>query len=270
MSNSIDDQPALTSPPCSLWLGAELMGSVVPRAQLAPTDRDRMYELLSAYFDGTERDRFEDDLAEKDAVVLLRDSITSEIQGFSTFQRMEIDIDSRDIVAFYSGDTIVAKEYWGETILSRLWSQTIFAEADLIRADRPSAEVFWFLICSGYKTYRFLPVFFRESYPCLSCSTPCEIKRILDALGNAKFGNQYDAQSGIVRFAQATPLRQGVAEVTERRLNDPMVAFFNSVNPGHACGDELACITRVSRDNVTRAGARMLVVQNSPERFERE
>jgi hypothetical protein len=40
-----------------------------------------------------------------------------------------------------------------------------------------------------------------------------------------------------------------------------MVAFFDSRNPGHARGDELACITGVSRSNVTRAGARMLVVQ---------
>jgi len=221
-----------------------------------------MYALLSAYFDRTERCRFEEDLAEKEAVVVLRDVNAGQIQGFSTFQRMQINADSRDIVAFYSGDTIVAKEYWGETILSRLWSQTVFAEADVIRAERPATEVFWFLICSGYKTYRFLPVFFREFYPCPSCSTPCEIKRILDTLGRAKFADQYNAKSGIVRFAQPTPLRQGVAEVTERRLNDPMIAFFKSLNPGHADGDELACITRVSRSNVTRAGARMLVVQN--------
>ena len=265
MSNLIDDRPALTSPPSSLSLGGDLVGSVVPRARLTPADRDRMYALLSAYFDGTQRNRFEDDLAEKESVVVLRDSNHGQIQGFSTFQRLEISVDSRDIVAFYSGDTIVAKEYWGETILSRLWSQTVFAEADLTRAERPATEVFWFLICSGYKTYRFLPVFFREFYPCPSSATPVEIKHILDALGNAKFASQYDADSGIVRFAQATPLRHGVAAVTEQRLNDPMLAFFNNKNPGHARGDELACITRVSRSNVTRAGARMLAVQASPE-----
>jgi len=265
MSNLIDGQLTLTSPPSSLSLGGGLVGSVVPRVRLTAADRDRMYSLLSEYFDGTHRSRFEDDLAEKESVVVLRDSNDGQIQGFSTFQRMEIVVDSHDIVAFYSGDTIVAKEYWGETILSRLWSQTVFAEADLIRAERPATEVFWFLICSGYKTYRFLPVFFREFYPCPSCATPNEVKRILDALGEVKFGAQYDADSGIVRFAQATPLRQGVAAVTEQRLNDPMVAFFNSRNPGHARGDELACITRVSRSNVTRAGARMLTVQASPE-----
>jgi hypothetical protein len=246
-------------------MGGRLAGSLVPRAQLTVADRDRMYELLSTYFDFTVRKRFEEDLEEKESVVVLRDSADGQIQGFSTIARMEIIVDSRNIVAFFSGDTIVARDYWGETILSRLWSQTVFAEGDLIRAERPSTEVFWFLICSGYKTYRFLPVFFREFYPCPTSATPPDIKRILDALGSAKFGPQYRADAGIVRFAHPTPLRAGVAEVTDRRMNDPMVAFFNAVNPGHARGDELACITAVSRTNVTRAGARMLVVQNSVE-----
>jgi hypothetical protein len=265
MSNSTDGQLTLTSPPSSLSMGGKLAGSVVPRAQLRVADRNRMYELLSTYFESTVRSRFEDDLAEKESAVVLRDSTNGMIQGFSTIARMEITVDSRNIVAFFSGDTIVAKEYWGETILSRLWSQTVFAEGDLIRAERPSTEVFWFLICSGYKTYRFLPVFFREFYPCPTSPTPDNFKRILGALGSARFGDEYDADAGIVRFTHATPLREGIAEITDRRLSDPMVAFFNSVNPGHARGDELACITAISRTNVTRAGARMLVVKSQCE-----
>ena len=31
--------------------------------------------------------------------------------------------------------------------------------------ERPGAELYWFLIAKGYKTYRFLPVFFRSSIP---------------------------------------------------------------------------------------------------------
>ncbi len=262
MSNLIDGQPTSTSPPSSQSCAGRLVGSVVPCENLAVADRNRMYALLCAYFEATRRSQFEKDLAEKESTVVLRDANDGQIQGFSTIARMEITVDSREIVAFFSGDTIVAKEYWGETILSRLWSQTVFAEADLIVADRPSVQVYWFLICSGYKTYRFLPVFFREFYPCPSRNSPSDLKRILDALGQARFGNEYDLESGIVRFAHAVPLRPGIAEITDRRLGDPMVAFFHSVNPGHAQGDELACITRISRSNVTRAGQRMLASQN--------
>jgi len=263
MNNLIDASSTLTLQPSSGVGNGRLEGWVVPRASLTNADRDRTYELLSTYFDKTERSIFEDDLAEKELIILLREIRSGEIQGFSTLMRVEINVDSQDIVAFFSGDTIVAKEYWGETVLSRLWGQIVFAEADLIAAERPSTQVFWFLISSGYKTYRFLPVFFREFFPCPSLSTPRHIQRILDVLGKTRFGSEYDAASGIVRFRHAAPLRQGVADISEQRLNDPMVAFFNSKNPGHARGDELACIARISRANVTRAGERMLAAQNS-------
>jgi hypothetical protein len=37
-----------------------------------------------------------------------------------------------------------------------------------------------------------------------------------------------------------------------------MVSFFAEKNPGHVKGDELACITEISRSNLTRAGERMV------------
>jgi hypothetical protein len=252
MNNSMTALPTWTSPRFD-----RLVGSLAPSSATTRGERDQMYSLLAAYFSGTRRGQFDADLAEKEAVILLRDS-GGQIQGFSTFMRIAARIDGRDLVAFYSGDTIVAREYWGETMLSQLWSRTVLAEADRIVAERPSTRVYWFLICSGYKTWRFLPVFFREYYPNPSTPTPPGVKRILDTLGRRKFGDQYLADSGIVRFRRATPLRRGIADVTEQRLRDPRVAFFSSMNPGHANGDELACLTEISRSNLTPAGERMV------------
>jgi hypothetical protein len=257
MNNLMDVLPTLKSLPCESLSGNGLSGSVVPRADLTACDRNRMYKLLATYFDGTTRDRFESDLEEKEAVVLLRD-MRGRIEGFSTYMRIELSIDGQDIVAFFSGDTIVARQYWGETILSRLWSQTVFAEAGCIEAERPNAQVYWFLICSGYKTFRFLPVFFREFYPHPIAAIPADVRLILNSLGQRKFGAYYDPASGIVRLPHATPLRNGVASVTDHRLRDPLVAFFTAINPNHGEGDELACLTRICRTNLTRAGERMV------------
>jgi hypothetical protein len=253
----MDVLPTLKSPLCESLSGKGLTGSVVPRESLTTVDRDRMYDLLSTYFAGTMRDRFESDLQEKESVVLLRDA-RGWIQGFSTYMRIETPIDGQDIVAFFSGDTIVAREYWGETILSRLWSQTVFTEADRIVAERPAAQVYWFLICSGYKTFRFLPLFFREFYPHPAAATPPDISTILHSLGHRKFGPHYDPTCGIVRLPHATPLRHGVADLTVHRLRDPLVAFFTAMNPRHTEGEELACLTRISRTNLTRAGERLV------------
>ena len=120
-------------------------------------------------------------------------------------------------------------------------------------------EVYWFLISSGYKTYRFLPVFFRDFYPTYQSPTPTRLQRVLDSLAIQKFGTGYDRASGIVRLDHATPLRPAIAEVDSRRLRDPHVAFFETSNPAWNRGDELACITRIHPDNLTPAGRRMLL-----------
>ena len=226
---------------------------VVPVAALSAREREQMFLLLTDYFEGVTRERFESDLAEKDSAVLLRDKAGT-IKGFTTIMRLRAVVDHEPVVAFFSGDTIVARDCWGESELPRLWSRHVFAW----RAQMPERRVYWFLISSGYKTYRFLSVFFREFYPTFRSPTSTFEQRALDALARQKFTDEY--AQGVVRFAQPTPLRAGVAAVTAERLRDPHVAFYTRANPGHADGDELACLCPLEHSNLTPAGRRMVGV----------
>jgi hypothetical protein len=250
------DRRTSTLPVCDR--GRRLDGAVVPVAALSACERDQMYALLDSYFRGIERARFDADLREKQAIILLRDADEARIRGFSTLMRLEAFVDGRDVAAFFSGDTIIDRQYWGETILSRLWARTVFAAADRIVSERPDTPVYWFLICSGYKTWKFLPLFFREFYPAVDRPTPPGVQRLLDTLAARKFGPEYLPHLGIVRFRRPTPLRAGIAEITRERLRDPQVAFFTRMNPGHRAGDELACLAELTRANLTRAALRML------------
>ncbi len=232
-----------------------LTGQVRQPPELTSTERAEMYALLADYFVNVTRPHFETDLAEKEWVILLTDTATGQVQGFSTLMRLQITMDNQPIVAFFSGDTIIHRDYWSEVELPRLWGRHVFSLAETLCGQ---ARVYWFLISSGYKTYRFLPVFFREFYPTYLRPTPPRVKRILDALACLKFPSEYDAGQGIIRFAQAAPLRPGVAEITERRLKDPHVAFFVAANPGHAQGDQLPCLVELTQTNLTPAGRRMM------------
>ena len=231
-----------------------LVGRVVAPSALAAPQIDAMYALLAAYFDNVNRAQFQRDLCEKDWVVLLCDGASGAVQGFSTLMQLHVTVDARPIVALFSGDTIIDRAYWGEAELPRIWGKHVFDLADIL-APTP---VYWFLISSGYKTYRFLSVFFREFYPSYCHATPPHIQHILDTLGTAKFPDEYDPAAGVIRFRQASPLRAGVAAVTPRRLKDPHVAFFAARNPGHAHGEQLACLVEINRVNITPAGQRML------------
>lgn len=233
---------------------SRLTGCINRTQEINVTQCQQLHNLLAQYFHNVTTTQFEQDLAEKEWVVLLTDSATGQIQGFSTLMRLEAIVDNQSIVAFFSGDTIIHRNYWGETELPRLWGRHVFDLAATIL----NKKVYWFLISSGYKTYRFLPVFFREFYPTYRCPTPPPVKKIIDALAELKFPLEYDSHRGIIRLSQATPLQSNVAEITKRRLKDPHVAYFLQANPGHIQGDELACLTEITPGNLTRAGRRML------------
>jgi hypothetical protein len=233
-----------------------LTGRVKPVRDLGNEERSAMLQLMATYYTKVTPQSFQDDLAEKEWVILLHDH-DGGLQGFSTLMRLDEDVDGETVTAFFSGDTVISRPFWGETALPRLWGRLVFALAEEI-VDR---KVFWFLICSGYKTYRFLPVFFNTFYPHHSQVCPGYVRRIMDRLARRKFPGEYDATQGVVRLHRATPLKEGVADVTEERLKNPHVAFFQTVNPGHVRGDELVCLTEVKPDNLTPAGRRMLGLQ---------
>jgi hypothetical protein len=215
---------------------------VVARAELTRSDRDAMFALYTSYFDTSDRLTFERDLAEKEWVILLRGE-DGGVEGFSTLMRMTVG----EATVFFSGDTIVARHRWGAFDLPRIWSRYVFTMA--------GPNVYWFLISSGYRTYRYLPLFFREFYPRADGGAP--LKPLLDTIAAAKFGDAYDPDSGVVRLATPAPLRDGVSD-PELRMHNPDVRFFVTRNPGHANGDELACLVPIDVANLTSAGLRMI------------
>lgn len=248
-----DASPTLKSLRSEASVG-RLTGEVARVAALTPVQTESLYSLLATYFDGLSRERFAADLAEKEWVILLHERDSDRIRGFSTLMRLESMAGGERVVAYFSGDTIIHADFRGDSELPRVWARHTFALA----AQEEGARVYWYLISSGYKTYRYLPVFYRRFWPRPEEPTPPSVKAVLDHLGELKFPGEYDPATGVVRFARATPLRPGEAEITEARRRDAYVAFFEQANPGHARGDELACLTELTHENVTPAGRRML------------
>lgn len=233
----------------------KLVARVVAAAEVTPVQRDRMFDLMDRHYLNVRRDTFEADLAEKDWVIQLFDSAGAGLCGFSTQVLLNVGVAGRCVRALFSGDTIVDRDHWGDSALASAWGRFALS----IINSLPSAELYWFLISKGYKTYRFLPLFFREFYPRHDVPTPGAARAVLDALAQGRYPDCYDAASGVVRAAPGKDrLREGVADLTPGRLLDPHVRFFAERNPGHARGDELCCLAPLTRANFTRAAYRVI------------
>ncbi len=234
-------------------MSPSLTSNAIPISDLSATDIRSMFRVFSENFDGATMEIFERDLSSKNWVILLSGAETKELEGFSTLALYETEFNGKPISVVYSGDTIIRREYWGTPELPKSWIHTVLEKsANMVQ------PLFWLLISSGYKTYRFLTVFYKEFYPRHDKPTPPEMQAIMEHLALHRFGSDYRCEEGVVRFKDgATPLRDGIAEVTEERLQDPHVAFYIAKNPGHVSGDELVCITQIHPDNFTPAGRRM-------------
>jgi len=230
-----------------------LQGEGIPRSALTEQDVREMHALFQEFYDCTSPELFQRDLDDKNWVVVLRDGPDATIQGFTTLAFYPSAIAGRPVGVVYSGDTILRPSYWGTSTMPRTWIKTVLRVGE----DLPK-PLYWLLISSGYKTYRLLTGFFKDYHPKLDHPTPPDLQEATHHLAEERFGADYDPNSGIVRFSDgATPLRDGVAELTGENLKDPHTAFFAERNPGHANGDELVCLARVALDNLTAAGRHM-------------
>jgi hypothetical protein len=227
---------------------SRLTGRTVTRASLTATDRDAMFALLSTFFTGVDPATFASDLDEKNHVILLEGE-DGLLHGFSTLLVYRTCVAGTDATVVYSGDTIVDREFWGSPALPISWLAA--TRALTVTAE---SRVFWLLLTSGFRTYRFLPVFFREFYPRDSSRESVNLVR---TIATERFGERYDAPTGIVRFERPQILVPELLDVPEGRTHDEHVAFFLARNPGYTRGDELVCLSDISDANLTAAARRI-------------
>jgi hypothetical protein len=239
----------------------KLKGLLIPAKALTDAQRAEMFALMDRHYENVTRAAFAADLAEKHWVILLLDPRTEALCGFSTQRLLDVTAAGRPVKALFSGDTIVARDRWGDSALAHVWGRLALSLIDGL----VGAELYWFLISKGYKTYRFLPLFFHEFYPHHDRPTPGRARAVLDALGGHKFPGAYDPAAGVVRAGPGKDrLRPGVADLSPERLSDPHVRFFAQRNPGHARGDELCCLAPLTRANFTAAAYRVIGPEPAP------
>lgn len=225
---------------------AELVEEVAAAPGLSEALRRELHALFSRHYENVSWELFSADFAEKDFVILLRRGRGGPVAGFSTQKVLRCETAGHEMRVLFSGDTVIDKEAWGEQGLVRAWCRL----AGAVKAQRPDTPLYWLLICKGYRTYLYLPLFFHDYWPRHGRPTPPKAQALLDAFAKAKFGRAYNRKTGLLRFKEAKGnLTPALAEVPAGRRDDPRVKYFLERNPGYAKGDELVCLTEVSGAN---------------------
>jgi hypothetical protein len=233
----------------ALIIMKRLGGACQAVSDVTSVELDTMFELFQRYYRNAGYDQFYRDFREKDDVIILKDEETGRMRGFSTLATYTMNTERGEIDILFSGDTIIDRAYWGQQELVKSWCSYVGQRFG--GTERPA---YWFLISKGYRTYLYLPLFFKEFYPRWDMSTPSHVQALLDRFARQKYSDAY--ADGLIRFAQPRDaLRQDLAEIAPQRLKNPHVNYFLQRNPEYQRGDELACIAPLHAENLRSLAA---------------
>jgi hypothetical protein len=236
-----------------------LNSEVVPVATASGADREEMWNLYRRFYDGTHRGLFDSDLAQKDSLLVLRD-VEGAIQGFSTIAVGYTKLEHRPIRYVFSGDTIVDRAYWGSQALAFAWLRYVGS----LKREHPESPLYWFLIVKGHRTYRYLPAFAHEFYPHWRNPTPQVIDSLMGQLARERFGDAFDAASGVIRYPESRGhLAESWSEANAREAEREDVSFFLRRNAGYRRGDELVCLCELSEHNLRPLARRLFAGENT-------
>jgi hypothetical protein len=234
----------------------KLTGSVRRVSELGAAEREQLYGIFERHYDNVSLQGFLLDLSQKEWIALVQDSESGALRGFSTLMLMHETVSGVAITAAFSGDTIIEREYWGEQELVRAW----YGLMTSLRERYAPRKIHWFLVSKGYRTYLYLPTFFKEFYPRFDKETPPFEQELINALASRRYPAHFNAATGVIELdALDGTLKDELAGVPDHRRDDPHTLFFLRRNPGYRKGDELACVAEFSRENLKPIALRIVV-----------
>jgi hypothetical protein len=239
----------------------KLQGSLIGAGDLTARERDAMFRLMDETFANVRRDAFDADMAAKDWVIRVHDPESRKLVGFSTQVLLGPETLGADVWVLYSGDTVVERQYWGDVALAHVWGRLALDLIDLYGNE----PLYWFLTSKGFRTYRYLPMFFKEWFPQSGRETPAYERQLIDAMGVRLAPRCYDDRTQVIRAGEWKDfVRPGISDPVGRAASDEHVRYFLERNPRYDRGDELCCLAPLTRDNFTRAAYRVIEAAPRP------
>lgn len=247
----------MTREPQKVSSDGHLECRVLSPSELTAVDRQQMYGLMTDHYENVEWADFDRDLSDKEWVIITLHPDRG-ILGFTTLMRLEAVSGDEQLVALFSGDTVLDPDIWGASGWARAWGR--LATSIMRQHDNP---LYWLLLTATHRTYRFLPTFLKEYYPRPDLPTPLLFQRRMDALVAQRFPDAYDSSRGIIRTNRPLAVRQQRVSLSVVGREDPHSAYFAKMNPGYLQGDYLVCLGDLSFDNRTRLGHKFFALDDA-------
>ncbi|MCB1180215.1 MAG: hypothetical protein KDK36_21735, partial [Leptospiraceae bacterium] len=122
---------------------------------------NQLFQIMDEYYLNTDKNEFFKDLQQKDTILILYD-INNIPVGFTTWVTKQFSFSGIQGKYVYSGDTVIKKEASGSLLLPIAWGKSMLSILDSLGENE---KLYWLLTTKGFRTYRYLSVFYKEFYP---------------------------------------------------------------------------------------------------------
>ena len=170
------------------------------------------------------------------------------VRGFSTAVVWRHIHNNQPIRILFSGDTAVDSDAQGHMALPITWMRF----AGTVRSEEPKTKLYWLLTTKGYRTYRFMPLFFRDFWPHWErTGRQSEYEQLGAAIGRRLFNENYDLNSGLIVYGGSNyTVKSELSAIPAKDLRRPDVRYFLERNGNYESGDELLCLGLLDQENI--------------------
>lgn len=216
---------------------------ILPVGAISPGLWDDLWQLTCRFYDA-ERAYVERRLQAHQQLALFRDAQDDTLVGMAAIHVEPMLFQGRRILMIFTSHAIVDEAYRGQNLLQRAGMQTWLRSW----LRYPLHRKIWVFDTFSYRSYLLLPRNLREFWPRYDRTTPCWEAALMEHYGRLKYGEAWQG-AGVVARSPRKRLLPHTAAFGTALLQDPNLAFFARVNPGHAEGDMLLCLCPLTFGN---------------------
>lgn len=171
-------------------------------------------------------------------------TVNNKIVGFTGLRINRTEIDDRQCLLIYFGQTIVDQDYRGRSLIPRTGAKLMIRYwKDLIRGN-----LFVWADALTYKAYLVFAKSLEEYYPCYQTATPSRVRKLINFVGHEYYEDTFDASSGTVR-KDTVFVNDPTTFINREEEQDLDVLFYAGANPDYINGHGLITIAPMHSKN---------------------
>jgi hypothetical protein len=177
------------------------------------------------------------------------------INGFHLFSDLDSRIYPDSVKGIFAGDLAVDSDDPG---MINFLISSVIKEIFKSYIDPINVQWFWFYPIASYNLFKYLFNSHKKFYPNPDGIFPEYEKSILDDFASQCFKEHYNPETMLISYPQSYWVKAEAEIITERDRRDQRFKLFNRMNPNPRDGKDLACITELNRNNLTRLSTKLL------------